>query len=201
MNNLANQVVFITGAGRGMGRYIAEGMSACGCIVAANDITPINVDKVVNGIVSRGGSAKSYLADVSKKMPVQAMINEIIDDWGEIDILVNYANVNPKTPLLEMDEWDWRRTIDVNLTGAFLVTQSVGRVMKKQERGYIFYVIHVSGKMLSFAHSATVQALTALSHAVHDEFQAYNTQCKVIFLGPEKSQEDILNEIISTFNT
>ena len=59
------------------------------------------------------------------------------DDFSHIDILINHASVEPHFSLLDMDEWDWHRVLDVNLTGAFLVTQSVGRMMREQGGGVI----------------------------------------------------------------
>lgn len=129
MNKLENKVVLITGAGKGAGRALAEAFAEHGAFVAANDISPINVEGVVDGIISRGGKARAYVEDIAKKVGVQAVVNSVEDDFGRIDILINHAAVEPHGPLLKMDEWDWHRTLDVNLTGAFLMTQSVGRVM------------------------------------------------------------------------
>lgn len=139
MNTFKDKVVLITGAGRGAGRVLAEAFAAQGALVAANDLSPINVEEVVNGIIARGGKARAYIEDIAKKVGAQAVVNHVEDDFGRIDILVNHAAVKPHVPLLDMDEWDWHRTLDVNLTGAFLMTQSVGRVMKasslKGEKG------------------------------------------------------------------
>ena len=84
-----------------------------------------------------GGRAKAYIEDVAKKVGVQALVKGVEDDFGRIDILINHAAVEPRSALLDMDEWDWHRTLDVNLTGAFLMTQSVGRVMREQGGGVI----------------------------------------------------------------
>ena len=130
MADFKDKVVLITGAGKGIGRAVAEGFAARGAIVAANDITPVNLDETVARISASGGRVKAYVEDIAKKMPVQALVNEVLDDWGRIDILVNCAEVAPSAQVLEMDDWDWQRTLDVNLTGAFLLTQSVGRVMR-----------------------------------------------------------------------
>ncbi|RJP52009.1 MAG: SDR family oxidoreductase [Anaerolineaceae bacterium] len=130
MNDLKDQIVLITGAGKGAGRALAEAFAARGAFVAANDLSPINVEQVVDGIIARGGKAKAYVEDVAKKVGVQALVKSVEDDLGGIDILINHAAVKPHTPLLNMDEWDWHRMLDVNLTGAFLMIQSVGRVMR-----------------------------------------------------------------------
>ena len=137
MNNLKDKVILITGAGRGNGRKLAEELARRGAIVALNDISPINVEEVEAGIRAEGGRAKSFVEDVAKKVGAQMLVKEVEDAFGKIDILINHAAVEPHTPLLDMDEWDWHRTLDVNLTGTFLMTQSVGRVMRAKGSGVI----------------------------------------------------------------
>jgi NAD(P)-dependent dehydrogenase (short-subunit alcohol dehydrogenase family) len=129
MDNFKEKVVLVTGAGKGLGRATAQAFAAHGATVAANDISPMNVEALVAQI---GGQAKAYLHDIAKKVAAQAMINEISDDFGRIDILVNCANVEPPAPLLDMDEWDLHRVFEVNSIGTFLMMQSVGRVMRAQ---------------------------------------------------------------------
>ena len=135
MNNLKDKVVVITGAGKGSGRLLAKAFAERGASVAANDISPINVEQVVDEINGQGGRAKAYIEDVAKKVGVQNLINQVEDDFGRIDILINHAAVQPNVPLLSMDEWDWHRVLDVNLTGVFLMTQSAGRVMREKGGG------------------------------------------------------------------
>lgn len=130
MKELAGKVVLITGAGKGSGRALARALAERGAIVAANDISPVNVEEVVDEIVAQGGRAKAYIEDVAKKLGAQNLIKQVEDEFGGIDILINHASVHPHDALLDMDEWDWHRTLDVNLTGAFLMTQSAGRVMR-----------------------------------------------------------------------
>ncbi len=135
MNNLKDKVILITGAGKGSGRLLAKALAERGAIIAANDISPINVEEVVDEINKQGGHAKAYIEDVAKKVGVQNLILQVDDDFGRIDILINHAAVEPNVPLLNMDEWDWHRVLDVNLTGVFLMTQSAGRVMREQGGG------------------------------------------------------------------
>ncbi len=184
MDPFADQVVLITGAGRGTGRDIALAFATQGAIVAANDITPINLDETVERISEAGGRAKDYIFDISKKMPVQAMLNEIIDDWGKLDILINNAHVDPKKPLLELDEWDWRRTIDVNLTGPFLLAQSTGRIMKESGKGVIINVL--SGGEGHAALKSSYFALIGLTNELAAEFSAYNIRVHAISTAPIK---------------
>lgn len=139
--DLKNRVILITGAGRGLGRKLAEELAARGAVIAANDISPINVEDVVAKIEKKGGRAKTYVEDVAKKVGAQALIKDVEDELGTIDVLINHAAVEPHIPLLNMDEWDWHRTLDVNLTGAFLTLQSAGRVMKSKGGGVILNLV------------------------------------------------------------
>ncbi|HUF00242.1 MAG TPA: SDR family NAD(P)-dependent oxidoreductase [Anaerolineales bacterium] len=141
MDKRKKKVVLITGAGKGSGRLLAQAFAEQGAIVAANDISPVNVEEVVEQILAKGGQAKAYIDDIAKKVAAQNIVNQVEDDFGQIDILINHAAVEPNTPLLDMDEWDWHRVLDVNLTGAFLMTQSAGRVMRVQGSGVIINLV------------------------------------------------------------
>src|SRR5512133_3650594 len=135
MNYFTDKVVLITGAGKDAGRALALAFAERGAVVALNDISPVNVDQVLAEILACGGRAKAYVEDVAKKVGVQYLVNSVEEDFGGIDILVNHAAVEPHTPLLEMDEWDWHRTLDVNITGAFLMIESAARAMQASPKG------------------------------------------------------------------
>ncbi|MCK4898801.1 MAG: SDR family oxidoreductase [Anaerolineales bacterium] len=187
MYEYTNKVVLVTGAGRGIGRAIAEAFAGCGAIVAANDITPVNLEQTVDRIASAGGRCKEYVYDVAKKMPVQAMVSEVLDDWERIDILINNAGVEPHASILEMDEWDWRRTIDVNLTGAFFTLQSVGRVMREQGGGVVVNIGSIAGRAHGLrdrsAYVASKSGLLGLTREAAREFAAYNIRINAVCPG------------------
>jgi len=143
MNALTGKIVLVTGAGKGVGRRIAQALAARGAFVAANDISPVNLDPVVAEINAAGGRARAYIHDIAKKVDVQSMINILSDEFGRIDILVNCAHVAPRAGLLELDEWDLHRVFEVNAIGTLLMMQSVGRVMRAQGGGIIVNVINI----------------------------------------------------------
>jgi len=157
-----DKVVLITGAGRGYGREIAKAFAVEGALVALNDISPQNLDSLVDEIRAAGGQAKSFLRDIAKKVPVQGLVMQVEDDYGRIDCLINYSAVEPKKPLLEIDEWDWQRTLTVNLSAAFLMTQSVGRVMRKQGGGTVVNLVPLAGREEAVDRSAYVAAMMGL---------------------------------------
>jgi NAD(P)-dependent dehydrogenase (short-subunit alcohol dehydrogenase family) len=175
---LRDKVVLITGAGKGAGRLLAEAFAEKGARVAANDISPINVEEVVTGIVKRGGTAKAYVEDVAKKVAVQALVNDVEDEFGGIDILVNHANVQPRFALLDMDEWDWHRVYDVNVTGAFLVTQSVARLMRGKSGGVILNLVEGAGKGTDkeAAYFSSLASLAKMSELAAQEFNPFGVK-------------------------
>lgn len=177
------KVVLITGAGKGTGRKLAEAFAQHGAIVAANDISPINVEDVVEGINAAGGNARAYVDDIAKKVGAQALVKQVEDDLGRIDILVNHAAVEPHFLLLDMDEWDWHRTLDVNLTGAFLMTQSVGRMMRVQGGGVILNMITEAGRNESpmrTAFLASMAGLESLSQQAAHELGPYGVRVHAV---------------------
>src|SRR3990170_4959400 len=146
MGELDGKVALITGAGGGSGRAIAVSLAVEGVQIAANDLTPVNLDETVAAIRSAGGAAASFPADVANKIAVQAMLDAVVEAYGGVDILVNNAGVEPHAQLLEFDEWDWDRTLAVNLKGPFLLMQSVGRVMAARGGGAIVNIASIAGR-------------------------------------------------------
>jgi NAD(P)-dependent dehydrogenase (short-subunit alcohol dehydrogenase family) len=181
------KVVLVTGAGKGIGRIIAEALAVRGATVAANDISPINVEKVVAQINAGGGQAKAYLHDIAKKVAAQALINEISDDFERIDALVNCANVEPHAPLLDMDEWDLHRVFEVNSIGTFLMVQSVGRVMRAQGGGIIINLVKLSAEENRSAYAASQAAVAGLAQQAAIELAAYDIELHAVTLGTPRS--------------
>jgi NAD(P)-dependent dehydrogenase (short-subunit alcohol dehydrogenase family) len=173
--DIKDKVVLITGAGRGSGRLLAETLASQGAIIAANDISPVNVEAAVDNILQGGGTARAYIEDVAKKVGAQHLIKQVEDDFGTIDVLINHASVEPRVPLLDMDEWDWHRVLDVNLTGAFLMTQSVGRLMRVKGQGVIINLIGTrpasAGSETGAAFAASMGGLESLSRQAASELR------------------------------
>lgn len=190
---IKGKVVLITGAGKGCGRTLAETFAEQGARVALNDISPINVDEVTDKINSRGETARSYIEDVAKKVGAQALVKSVLEDLGGMDILINHAAVEPHSPLLDMDEWDWHRTLDVNLTGAFLMMQSAGRVMRAQGHGTIINIVAgTDAKRETGAYISSKAGLTALSHQAEIEFRPHGIRVYAV-----ENSENIIKDIFA----
>jgi NAD(P)-dependent dehydrogenase (short-subunit alcohol dehydrogenase family) len=187
MDEFVGKVALITGAGRGLGQEIALALASLGVAVAANDINPINLDDTVRQIQHAGGSAIACVFDVAKRMPIEGMIAQVLDHFGHIDILVNHASVEPDASILEMDEWEFHRTVDVNLGGVFFCMQQVGRSMREYGGGSIVSIISPSGKGQarkgSAAHIASQASLIGLTRAAANEFSAYKIRVNAVCTG------------------
>ncbi|BAY35755.1 3-oxoacyl-[acyl-carrier protein] reductase [Nostoc sp. NIES-2111] len=146
--NLKGQVAVVTGASRGIGRAIALELANYGATVVVNYASSSTAaDSVVAEITSAGGEAIALQADVSQVDQVDNLINTAIDKFKRIDILVNNAGITRDTLLLRMKPEDWQAVIDLNLTGVFLCTRAVSKLMLKQRSGRIINITSVAGQM------------------------------------------------------
>ena len=198
--DLADRVALVTGAGRGIGRAVALALADAGARVCVNDINPDTARATAQDIQKQDGQAFDYAADVSNKMQVGPMVEAVRDRWGCLDILVNNAGVEPKASVLELDEWDWARTIDVNLKGTFICTQLAGRVMRDQGGGVIVNIASIAGYKSTLpnasAYCASKAGVVGFTRECAREFAAYNIRvnavCPGVIVTPmtEKSRSD-----------
>jgi len=167
---LEGRVALISGAGRGCGEAVALALAAAGAKVCASDINPDRANRVAEQIRTSGGEAFGWQTDVSNKLQVGTLIETVRDRFTRLDIVVNHAHVNPRAPLLTLDEWEWRRTLDVNLTGAFFVAQLAARVMSDEGGGTILLLLKSIPEELAGsgwgAQAASTAGLISLANAL-----------------------------------
>jgi len=145
---LQDQVALVTGASRGIGRAIAFALAQEGAKVVVNySSSAAAAESVVAEIQQQGGEALALQADVSQTEQVDHLVEKTQEKWGKIDILVNNAGITKDNLLIRMKLEDWQAVLALNLTGVFLCTRAVGKLMLKQRRGRIINIASVSGQM------------------------------------------------------
>ncbi|MDX2097039.1 MAG: 3-oxoacyl-[acyl-carrier-protein] reductase [Leptolyngbyaceae cyanobacterium bins.59] len=148
LQRLKGQVAIVTGASRGIGRAIALALAAEGAKVAVNYASSSEAaEKLVAEINAMGSEAIALKADVSKVDQVETLVSSVTEKWGHVDVLVNNAGITRDTLLLRMKPEDWQAVIDLNLTGVFLCTRAVSKLMLKQRSGRIVNITSVAGQM------------------------------------------------------
>jgi 3-oxoacyl-[acyl-carrier protein] reductase len=148
LQRLRDQVAIVTGASRGIGRAIALALASEGAKVVVNYArSSTAAEEIVAEITNAGGEAMALQADVSQADQVENLISETQKKWGRIDVLVNNAGITRDTLLLRMKPEDWQAVIDLNLTGVFLCTRAVSKLMLKQRAGRIINIASVAGQM------------------------------------------------------
>ncbi|WP_404783583.1 3-oxoacyl-[acyl-carrier-protein] reductase [Altericista sp. CCNU0014] len=148
MKALQDKVAIVTGASRGIGKAIALALASEGASVAINYASSsAAAEAVAADIQGMGGQAIALQADVSKPDQVDGFIAAVMEKWGRVDVLVNNAGITRDTLLLRMGLEEWQAVIDLNLTGVFLCTKAISKIMLKQKSGRIINIASVAGQM------------------------------------------------------
>jgi 3-oxoacyl-[acyl-carrier protein] reductase len=148
MGKLENRIAVVTGAGRGIGRAIAERFVIEGARVAVVSRTEANSQAVAEALNAiRSDSAKGYAVDVADSAATAALGKQILADFDHVDILVNNAGVTRDNLLLRMTDDEWDTVLNTNLKGAFNIVKAVQRSILKQKNARIINIASVIGRM------------------------------------------------------
>ncbi len=185
MNNfsLQGKVALITGASYGIGFNIARGFAAAGATIVFNDINQELVDKGLAAYKEEGIPAHGYVCDVTDEAAVNELVKKIEAEVGVIDILVNNAGIIKRVPMLEMAAADFRKVIDIDLNGPFIVSKAVIPGMIKKGHGKIINICSMMselGRETVSAYAAAKGGLKMLTKNIASEYGEYNIQCNGI---------------------
>ncbi|MFQ5830638.1 MAG: SDR family NAD(P)-dependent oxidoreductase, partial [Candidatus Methylomirabilia bacterium] len=182
---LKNRVAIVTGSSMGIGEAIARLYAENGARVVINSRTPERAQRVADDLAKAGFESLPISADVSDKAQVDRMVRQTVERWGRLDILVNNAGTSMIAPSLDLAEADWRRTIDVDLTGTFLCAQAAAREMIPRGGGVIINISSILGETglpMRAAYCAAKHGLNGLTKVLGAEWA--RQRIRVVAINP-----------------
>ena len=184
---LENKVVLITGASRGIGKSIAEECVKQGAIVAFTYLSSEEKARALEAeLTANGGTAKGFKSDASKFDEAQTLIDDVVNTFGTIDVLVNNAGITRDTLLMRMSEEQWDEVISTNLKSAFNLTKAVIKPMLKALYGSIINmssVVGVQGNAGQSNYAASKAGLIGFTKSIAQELGSRNIRCNAIAPG------------------
>jgi NAD(P)-dependent dehydrogenase (short-subunit alcohol dehydrogenase family) len=195
---LQGRVAIVTGSGGGLGREHALYLARKGAKVVVNDLSQEAADAVAEEIRAAGGEALAVAASVTDEAAVSAMVNQTVETWGRIDILINNAGILRDKSFAKMSMDDFRLVVDVHLMGAAICTKAVWEQMRQQQFGRIVMTTSSSGLYGNFGqanYGAAKMALVGFMQTLAIEGEKYGI--RVNCLAPTAATQmtaDILPE-------
>jgi len=187
MKLLEGKIALITGASRGIGRGIAKAFAAQGAAVAFTYLSSVEKGQALEAeLAGEGIRAKGYRSDASDFDQAQALVDEVIKDFGRIDILVNNAGITRDGLLMRMSKDQWDAVIHANLDSVFNLTKGVQRYMLKQRSGSIINmssVVGIKGNAGQANYAASKAGMIALAKSIAQELGSRGIRANAIAPG------------------
>ncbi len=203
-----DRVALITGGGRGIGRAIALKLAAKGADIVIADLTPDAAGQTAKEIESLGRRVLALKVDVGCADDTQKMVEDAVDAFGGLHILVNNAGITRDRLLLRMSEEEWDSVLTVNLKGAFNCTRAAVRHMSRERYGRIVNIasiVGLTGNPGQANYSASKAGLIGLTKTVAREFAARGITCNAVAPGfidtamtqamPERARNALTSQI------
>lgn len=186
MEELKEKVVLVTGGGRGLGEAVCQILSSAGASVIVADIRLELAEKVADEIRDSGKEAIAMPLDVTNEEQVEAVIQKVTAQYGQLDALINNAGTDVTLSIEELAINDWDQILAVNLRGPFLMSKFALPVMKEQGSGNIVNIVSTAAKRAwanASAYHASKWGLLGFSHALHVEARPHNIKVTALVAG------------------
>ncbi len=205
--SLMKRAAIVTGAAQGIGRGIAELLAQYGASVVVNDTNMKEAQAVSNEIREHGGKSMSFKADISQYKQVRDLFKHAVAKFGTVDILVNNAGILYPTRFEDIAESEWRKVIDINLTGVFLCSKEAFLIMKQKRYGKIVNISSTAAKTASTfggAHyTASKSGVSGLTRHLAREGAQYGINVNAVCPGSidtpmvrSKATPDRIDEVV-----
>ncbi|MGD8457219.1 MAG: SDR family NAD(P)-dependent oxidoreductase [Anaerolineales bacterium] len=184
--DFSNRVALVTGAGRGIGRAIAEKFVRLGAAVAIADLADY-IEETAKELRQGGGDVEHFHVDISSQESVAQMLASIQEKYKRIDILVNNAGIRPTRPFLEMDSTEWEKVLRVNLTGTYNCCASAAPGMVERKWGRIINISSLAAQQGSTGghshYAAAKSGVVGLSKSLARELAQYGITVNIVAPG------------------
>lgn len=180
------QVAIVTGGARGLGREICEALAEAGASVIAADILYEDTEPRTARTYEDGGQIVQMGLDLTDADQTRDAVARVAERYRQLDILVNNAAIDHTVPIEELDIEQWRRVVDVNLTGPWLMMKHAIPLMRREGRGQIVNIASTASKRAwpnAAAYHATKWGLLGLSHAMHAEARRHGVKVMALVSG------------------
>ena len=199
MKLLEGKTAIITGASRGIGKGIAEVFANAGANVAftysSSEAPALELEKV---LTTKGVKAKAYKSNAASFQEAEELVAKVLEDFGNVDILINNAGITKDNLLMRMSEEDFDRVIEVNLKSVFNMTKAIQRTFLKQRHGSIVNmtsVVGVKGNAGQANYAASKAGMIGFTKSVALELGSRNIRCNAVAPGfIETEMTDKLDE-------
>ncbi|WP_445283794.1 SDR family NAD(P)-dependent oxidoreductase [Streptomyces sp. DSM 118148] len=186
MTDLHGKVAIVTGAGRGLGRSMAQALVEAGAAVTVAARTTTELDSFVDEAKAAGGQALACQTDITDEASVESMVEATVETFGRIDILVNNSGIVATTPLLDQPADEWDRVLATNLRGTYLATRAAGRHLVAQGAGKVINIASnfaLQGVANHAAYSASKAGVIGFTRSMAIEWAKAGVQVNAIAPG------------------
>jgi gluconate 5-dehydrogenase len=189
--SLESKTALITGSTRGIGNTLAQGLAAAGSRVILNGRDKNTLNKTVAELSAKGYQVFGSAFDIQEEKNIQNQINYIENEIGSLDILINNAGIQIRSPLESFSAEDWHKIININLTGAFLTSKAVVQGMIKRRSGKIINICSIQSELARptiAPYTASKGGLKLLTQGMATDWGKHNIQVNGIAPGYFKTE-------------
>jgi NAD(P)-dependent dehydrogenase (short-subunit alcohol dehydrogenase family) len=185
-NTLDGKVTLVTGGGSGLGAALCRALAAAGAQVVVADLRADAAEKIAAGVRAQGAQCTAARLDVADEAAVAMALEQMVAQFGALDVLINNAGTDVTLPIDELQVSDWHRVLATNLTGPFLLSRQALRYMKPRRRGHIVNIASTAAKRAwpnACAYHASKWGLLGLSQALHAELRPHGIKVTSVIAG------------------